>query len=231
MLALTDGDPFIYMAAWGRSRDDAKARVKQLVDETAEYTFCDDILIAVGSRVNFRDDIYPLYKKSKSRASSRASLPEWIDELKDYLVGLPNVTQCIGHEADDQIRMWSTEAEKAGDPYVVCSIDKDLDCIPGCHFNAKTKEIYEVTVEYATKFYWQQILQGDSTDNIPGLPGIGPKKAVNLLDGLTTHEECKAKVIDTYIDYYGGAWENEYLANGKMVHMWRFMNDHFNLDI
>jgi 5'-3' exonuclease len=72
---------------------------------------------------------------------------------------------------------------------------------------------------------------GDSVDNIPGLPGVGPVKAAKLLEGLTTHEERRSAVIDAYIDMYGEHWQNHYLANGKMIHMWRFMNDHFSLDI
>jgi 5'-3' exonuclease len=231
MIAITDGDPLVYMAAWGRTLPDAKEWIKQLIIQNAEYTFCDDYMIAVGSTENFRNEIYPLYKKSKSRANSRSTLPDWINELKDFLANQPNVYVCRGHEADDQVRIWAGEAKSAGDPFIVSTIDKDLDCIAGMHFNLKTKETYEVTEDYANFFYWKQLLMGDSVDNIPGLPGIGRVKAEKLLAGLTNHEDRKAQVIDQYIEYYGTEWENEYLANGKMIHMWRFMNDHFNLDI
>jgi 5'-3' exonuclease len=230
MLALIDGDPIVYAAVWGRSLGDAKARVLSLIEENVEATYSNDYMIAVGTSFNFRDDIHPFYKKSASREKSRESKPEWFGEIIEFLREQPNIVKCIGYEADDQLRMWSEQARSAGDPYVICSIDKDLDCIPGTHYSSKTRETYEVTEEEANHFYWQQMLQGDNVDNIPGLPGIGPKKAAKILEGASSNEERRTRVIQAYKDKYPDDWKHALLFNGKLIHMWRFNSDHFVLN-
>lgn len=230
MIAFIDGDPILYQASWGRSHGDAKARVLRLIEETVEATFAKDYLIALGTDDNFRNEFYTLYKKSASRVNSKSHRPEYFDDLKLFLGEQPNVVRTYGFEADDLIRIWSTQADEAGDPYVICSIDKDLDCIAGTHYNSKKNEAYNVTEDEANHFYWKQVLMGDSVDNIPGLPGVGPVRAAAMLEGLTNNEERKELVIQAYKNTYGKQWKEYLLANGRLLHIWRFFNDHFNLD-
>jgi 5'-3' exonuclease len=229
MLSFIDGDPILYQAAWGRRLGDAKAQVLRRIQESIEDTFADDYIIALGTSSNFRVDLYPDYKRSNSRVTAKSKLPDWFGELKEYLGEQPNIVKAVGMESDDLLRMWSFQAVEAGDPFVLCSIDKDLDCIPGLHYNSKYRKSYEVTPDEANAFYWQQILQGDSTDNIPGLPRVGPVKAKAMLAGLKTEEERQQRVIKEYQSVYGDNWKNYLLSNGKMIHMWRFENDHFKI--
>lgn len=77
-----------------------------------------------------------------------------------------------GQEADDAIGI---AAVKTGG--VVCTIDKDLNMIPGLHYDWNLGLKYKVSEYDAHRFFLQQLLTGDSTDNIPGLKGYGPKKA------------------------------------------------------
>jgi len=48
------------------------------------------------------------------------------------------------------------------------------------------------------KFFYHQLLTGDSTDNIPGLPGVGEKTAYNILVDCTTEKECYNEVLKMY---------------------------------
>lgn len=232
MLAFIDGDSFLSAAAWGRSREDAMAHVVRQISWVVSDTFCTDYLIGVGpdDQSNFRDKLHLEYKRSKSRMASKAKRPEWFGDLKKVLLEQPNVVQAVGCETDDLIRMWSCEARSAGDPFVVCSIDKDLDQIVGLHYNPKTKESYEVDEDYANSFYWQQVLQGDGVDNIPGVPGVGPVKAKSFLDGLESHEERRDVVIAIYKNVFGPEWRSNLLANARLIHMWRYEHDYFQLN-
>lgn len=229
MLALVDGDSFLSAATWGRDFEGAKKHILFQIASTVENTYAKEYLIAVGAGdgSNFREKLYPLYKQSISRINSRLKRPAWFKDLKEYLLDQAEVVPAIGCEADDLVRMWSVEARNAGDPFVVSSIDKDLDCISGHHYNPRNQELYVVTEDSANEFYWRQILMGDSVDNIPGLPGIGPVKAKSMLAGLKTDEARRDRVMSAYMDVYGEEWESYLNTNGRLIHMWRFEHDYF----
>lgn len=231
MINFIDGDPFLSASAWGRTEAQAMNHIKFLIASTVENTFCQDYLIAVGDTEdsNFRSKLHLDYKKSKSREASKKKRPIWFPNLKAFLLEQKNVVKAVGVEADDLIRMWSCQAEASGDPFLVSSIDKDLDCIPGKHYSPKTQEFYDVTEDDADFFYWQQVLQGDSVDNIPGLPGIGPVKAKQFLYGTTSTEERKQIVIKAYQDTYGDEWWEYLNVNGRLIHMWRHVDDFFHI--
>jgi 5'-3' exonuclease len=76
---------------------------------------------------------------------------------------------------------------------VICSIDKDLDTVPGHHFRWQThnkdEEHYFLDEKQAMLNYWQQVLTGDNADNIRGLYRIGEKRAKSILNGCETEYE------------------------------------------
>jgi len=124
-------------------------------------------------------------------------------------LGIPAV-ESAGYEADDCIAAVVERARRDGLDVVICSRDKDLEQLvaPGVTMlDTKTFEHLDpegirkkrgVTPEQTVDVL---ALMGDATDNIPGVPGIGPKTATKLiaeygsLDNLLAHaEEVKGKV-------------------------------------
>ena len=85
-------------------------------------------------------------------------------------------------ETDDMVQIYAHEFWHADIPYVISHIDKDLDTIPGQHHNYNKGEFYEIDVDRARYHFFHQLLTGDTADNIPGIRGIGPKKATALLE-------------------------------------------------
>ena len=71
---------------------------------------------------------------------------------------------------------------------ILVSIDKDLDTVPGWHYNYDKKITYFVTPEEASYNFYYQLLVGDSSDNIKGAVGVGPAKAKKILS------ECKTEL-------------------------------------
>jgi DNA polymerase-1 len=172
--------------------------------------------------------LYVDYKRSASRVKSKSTKPDWFDDLKSWTVeaydGCIITDNC---EADDMVRIWAVEAKAADIQHCVVTIDKDLDCIPGSHYNPRTKVIYQIEEEWANYFYWKQLLMGDSVDNIPGIMGIGPKKAEKILEGSKNKDEHVDRICREYHNAYGDNGFDHMLLNGKLLHIWRHINDHF----
>jgi hypothetical protein len=82
---------------------------------------------------------------------------------------------------------------------VVCHIDKDLNMIPGWHWNFKKKELYYTSPQDSFVFMSLQLLTGDAADNIPGIWGIGPNKAENILQNKFLHE-FKDRILTQWRD-------------------------------
>lgn len=70
-------------------------------------------------------------------------------------------------------------------------------------------------------FFYAQVIMGDPIDNYPGLPGYGPKKAFDILNGATTEQELAERVYAAYLDYYGSVTRArvEMLEQGQLAWM------------
>ena len=134
-----------------------------------------------------------------------------------------------GMEADDMVRIKATECASLNQDFTVVHIDKDLDCIPGKHYNPKKETFYDIDVDKADLFYWTQMLKGDPTDNLPGLPKIGPKKAEKMLSGVPMARR-KQRVFAAYRAKYGGSnWKEKLLETANGIHILRSQDDYFKI--
>jgi len=230
MLAIIDGDVLVYMAIWGAdTKDEARENFDSLFDSILEDLFTEDYVMALGGPDNFRKELYSEYKSNRTKSKSKR--PDWFIDLKSDIVR--DYEGCIltdNCESDDMIRIWAHQHRLHNDlsrEQVVVSVDKDLRCIPGKHFNPRTKSFFRVSANEADHNYWVQMLMGDSVDNIPGIPKIGPKTAEKLLKDCEFPIARKEVVCKAYSDYYGEDGYNYFLANGKLLHICRHEGDYF----
>jgi DNA polymerase-1 len=174
--------------------------------------------------------MFPEYKINSSRQTKGKPPNVTVPALRELLVMSGHAIASEGCEADDYVRTWALQARAAGIEYVICSIDKDLKCIPGTHyFMHKGKEqLVEIGEFEAEKFFYTQLLSGDPTDSIPGIPGIGPVKAEKLTKDLETLEDLQETVVSTYIDFYNDEWYNYLLSNGRLLYISASCEDYFN---
>ncbi|WWT17329.1 DNA polymerase I [Pararoseomonas sp. SCSIO 73927] len=143
-----------------------------------------------ASRATFRNEIYDGYK---------AQRPEAPEELKPQFGLIREATDafCVarveldGYEADDLIAAYATRFAAEGGQVTIVSSDKDLMQLVGGGVRMldpiKNKPIHaaEVMEKFGVmpdKVVEVQALAGDSTDNVPGVPGIGIKTAAGLID-------------------------------------------------
>ena len=138
-------------------------------------------LLLTGSG-NYRDDIAITKPYKGTRTQEK---PVHHAAIKKHLIEKHGAVVIEGAEADDELSMamWRDQENTVG-----ITIDKDAKNTPGWLYNPNKDELLNVTTESARKHFWTQVLTGDSVDNIPGCPGIGPAKAAKILDGCTTDE-------------------------------------------
>lgn len=85
---------------------------------------------------------------------------------------------------------------------VIVTLDKDLDNSAGWHYNWRKKEMYWIPEESANYNFYKQLLMGDPTDNIQGVPKIGEKTAEKILAGCADEKEMLDAVLDAYYTGY-----------------------------
>ena len=198
--------------------------------EMQETFFTEDYLMAVKGPHNYRDMLYPDYKLKRGASPKPSIARQFVPTLRKLAVVEEIAIESIGREADDLIRIWANQAAAAGIEYVICSVDKDLKCIPGKHYNMKTKEITDVSPEMALRHYYAQLIAGDPTDNIPGIPGVAMITALKHLAPFNTEQEFQEVVAGNYLNAYGEDWIQFLLSNGKMIHIQNHEHDFFSVN-
>lgn len=156
----------------------------------------------------FRDDLFSDYKANRSAMpDDLRNQIEWVHEIVVAL-GLPFLS-VKGVEADDVIGTLANQASK-NTPVLICSGDKDLSQLVTEHVRVSDTMkgvTYDMEgVKDKLGVYPNQVIDyltliGDSSDNIPGVPKVGPKTAskwltqYETLENLLTHaDDIKGKV-------------------------------------
>ena len=123
---------------------------------------------------NFRNDVFPEYKMH--REDNRK--PSHLDACREYLIRYHGAIVSVGCEADDLLAI---EAHKDLENSIIATLDKDLNMVPCGHLNWVKDGLYHTTREQGMEIFYRQLLTGDRVDNIPGLPGVGPVRALKLI--------------------------------------------------
>ena len=120
--------------------------------------------------------------------------------LKEYLQQKWKCIYVPELEADDLVAVYG---EKYMGNTVICSPDKDvLYQVPGIHFNYRTAEFIDTPHIESHNFLWKQMLMGDSTDGIQGIPKVGAKTADKWLEGVDGHLQPQF-VLNKYVEKFG----------------------------
>jgi len=147
-----------------------------------------------AARKTFRNDIYPEYKAHRPPAPDDLVPQFAIVREATTALNIRSI-ELLGYEADDVIATLAMNAISNGFEVVVVSADKDLMQLvqPGLTLydpmkskNISDPEVLEKFGVPPVMLRDLQALMGDASDNIPGVPGIGPKTAAELLNKFGT---------------------------------------------
>ena len=190
MVARLDADILCYRvaaASENETEDTAMATLVSFVEDLMLFDLQEEIdyEFFLTGKTNFRYDVavtapYKGNRKDKPK-------PKHLPLLRDYMIYAFGATVSEGQEADDDISIRATEL--GPEECIIVSLDKDFMQIPGWHYNFVKREKKWVTPEEGMRFFYTQVLMGDSADNIKGAPGIGVKKAEKILADATTEIE------------------------------------------
>jgi hypothetical protein len=160
---------------------------------------------------NFREQIAKTYKYKGNRDAQQR--PKHYKEIAQYLIETYGAVYAGGMEADDSLGI---RCSTLGDQCVVVSLDKDLDQIPGKHYDWVKEHEYDIGKKEGTINFYSQVLSGDATDNIHGLTGVGPVKARKLLSAATSSKDCWEVVRSAYRGEFGELGEERAIENARL---------------
>lgn len=200
-LILVDGSSYLYRAfhalpplttSRGMPTGAVKGVLNMLKSLRKQYPQSPFAVVFDAKGGTFRDEMYAEYK------ANRPSMPDdmrvQIEPLHASVIALGFPLLCVeGVEADDVIGTLARSSSAASRPVVISTGDKDMAQLVDGHITLVNtmsgssmdvegvKEKFGVAPEQIIDYL---ALMGDSSDNIPGVPGIGPKTASGLLVGV-----------------------------------------------
>lgn len=191
--------------------------VKTVLEHVTER-FNEQYKLYVHDGGNFRDELATIQKYKGNREDARR--PKYYNEIKAYMVDHWNAILVRNQESDDAIGI---EQFDNPDKYtVIVSIDKDMQCIPGWHYNWVKNEIHYQPLKEANLFFFRQMLEGDRTDNIPGIKNVGPVKAARIIDECGGDvDKVREAVKEQYKKQYGEGWQQAYWEIGQLLYIRR----------
>lgn len=209
--------PEVLLEPLSHALNNVKKTMSKIADELHVNEF--DIKVALSGGRCFRHEIAKTRPYKGNRDNARR--PTFEQEIRDYLIANYDTTVAQDEEADDLLGIWQTRYGAHGS--VIVSIDKDLDQIPGLKYHWVNDVSYDVPENRAYFNLCVQLLTGDTTDNIPGLPGIGPGKAQKALHGLEDDPNAMMEAVVNMYQIHSGKedWMEYLREQGRLIYIRR----------
>jgi DNA polymerase-1 len=196
---IVDGDLFAYRVAAATERatdfgdgqyaltadaDAGKFNLDATMDDFMTRLGGERMIVAISDEKNFRKEVMPTYKSNRANVRRPIILHALLDHFREnYEVFVrPHL------EADDVMGILATNPKVVEGEKIVITMDKDLRSVPGLHWNpekeglTKRQEPTKVSLAAADAAFYRQVLSGDMVDGYSGCPGIGTKRAAELVD-------------------------------------------------
>tara|TARA_R110002126_G_scaffold100487_3_gene232013 strand:+ start:3778 stop:4491 length:714 start_codon:yes stop_codon:yes gene_type:complete len=226
MVLLVDADSLIFSSCYKKREtpedspyhndiDDVTAKFDQvfmkIINDLEELYSIDEVKVFSGSLGNFRKIITTKYKAQRIHTPKPPLLNEmhkWVKENYDSIYG-------HGIETDDIVaRYWFELSNEIGrDNVMIVSIDKDYKQFPCLMYNyhAKHKCVYDITKEEAMYNFYEQMIVGDSADNVNYCKGYGKKYAEKYLADCTSHYRYTKKTYNLFKEIHKGKAKQRYI--------------------
>jgi len=238
---LADGDGLAYYCAGNDDTAPGMARrnLESKIEGAMRAAGADSVKLLVTGAASHKGHRYAIATvKAYQGKRSHSRRPRNWQYLRELIEqdARSHITDTL--EADDLFHHYSLSL---GDEHVaILTQDKDMRMVPGWHLHWDDHALVRVHPDtwafesngkvYGRKWFWLQMLHGDTADHIPGLPKAtiagkqklcGEVTAAQLLDGCNTEREVQAVVFGQYASLYGDRWEAAVLEQACLLWMRR----------
>lgn len=221
----------------------SKLQNKQRIREGVapkEYVENFRIQVAVDEKHRVKDEEVKEYKGGRKLGKPF----HFYNLLSHILASYPVCVNESGLEADDAMVIHQYSRWKDGHKdTIICSRDKDVRQCPGWHYSwevGKQPSIGPIDVDelgwlekkpsskifgVGQKFFYYQLLVGDTVDNVGGIKGRGPVFAYNLLKDVDSVRECYELVAEKYVQHWGEDWKKKFRQQADLLWMIREVDE------
>ena len=171
---------------------EVKVKFSEAIHAIMEATEASEAVLAFTGSTNFRKDVLESYKGNRSGLRKPMHLRRLIEWAKENF----KVRMIDGLEGDDVLGIMATNTPNS----FIYSADKDMKTIPARLWSNDERFVYDNVEEVADWWFMFQTLTGDTTDGYKGCPGVGPKKASDILGpvGSFAIDDLWPRVVAAY---------------------------------
>jgi len=225
MILLVDADSLIFASCYKKREfptdekfytdiDDCIAKFDQqfmsIVNKLEDMYLVDKVITFSGSKGNFRKLITSEYKANRKVID----LPPLLNEMHDYVKEYYHSVWGHGIETDDMVaRYWFELSNEIGrDNVMIVSIDKDYKQFPCLMYNYhfKHKVVLDISEDEALFNFYEQMIIGDTADNVNYFKGKGKKFAEKYLADCDTKYQYTKKMYQLFKDKYKSKARQKY---------------------
>ena len=225
MILLVDADSLIFASCYKKREhkdderfytdiEDSKAKFDEqfmsIVNKLEDMYNVERVITFSGSKGNFRKLITPVYKANRKKQE----LPPLLDDMHQFVKDEYNSVWGFGIETDDMVaRYWKELSNEVGrNNVMIVSIDKDYKQFPALIYNYhyKHKEVLDISEEEALYNFYEQMIIGDTADNVNYFKGKGKKYAEKYLADCNTKYQYTRKMLELFKEKYKGKARQKY---------------------
>jgi len=224
-LIVFDADSIVFTVAWSfrtKKVDNlVKIKTNKFITDVLTNSGADDYIGFYASKEestkpNFRYAIDPKYKAN--RPPTPDFVIKWGPTIRNEFSKKWNFIPVDGIESDDAVAIVANHYKNDYDEIIIATFDKDLKQIPNTTFyNMKDHTMLDISELDAARNFYTQLIMGDSTDNIKGIPGMGRVAAKKLLKDCDTEYAMFRKVVITYSEFENKLKEKILTAEYKKI--------------
>ena len=226
MILLIDADSLIFASCY-RKRENPEddifyseisdatnkfhTQLMTIVNKLEDMYNVEKVILFNGSKGNFRKLISNTYKANRNYKNKPPLLNQMHKHVKD------NYDSVVGYgvETDDVVaKYWKNYSEELGrENVMIVSIDKDYKQFPALIYNYhyKHKVILDISEDEAMYNFYEQMIVGDSADNVQYFKGKGPKFAQKYLADCLTPYQYTKKLYELFIECHKGKAKQRYI--------------------